>query len=132
MLRLGGWSLIPPLSPPRSCAHSYVRHTALAAAARGYRVVVVNHVGASGSPVTSPRLYSAGHTGDLRLALRHIAARYPAAPLFAAGWSLGANILVLGLGQAGAQVGGTMRECTTTTVISPFLLNTGRQHALGM
>ena len=46
----------------------YVRHAALTAAARGLRVVVFNSRGTSGSVLTTPRLYSAASTHDLRCA----------------------------------------------------------------
>lgn len=45
---------------------SYVRHAAVAAAKRGMRCVVYNHCGVGGTPVTSPRLYCAAYTEDLR------------------------------------------------------------------
>lgn len=46
-----------------------------------------------GVPVTSPRLYSAGHTDDLRLALIYLQHKYPHAPLLGLGFSLGANLM---------------------------------------
>jgi hypothetical protein len=44
-------------------------------------------------PVTSPQLYSAGHTDDLRQALFYISHRYPEAPLLGLSFSLGANVM---------------------------------------
>ncbi|KAH9919414.1 uncharacterized protein B0H18DRAFT_1027985, partial [Fomitopsis serialis] len=59
----------------------------------GYRAIVVNFRGCAGVPVTSPQLYSAGHTEDIRAAMFYIRRRYPKAPLLGLGFSLGANVL---------------------------------------
>ncbi|EIN07419.1 AB-hydrolase YheT [Punctularia strigosozonata HHB-11173 SS5] len=59
----------------------------------GYRAVVINFRGCAGTPLTSPQLYSAAHTDDLRQALLYIAHLYPNAPLMGIGFSLGANVL---------------------------------------
>ncbi|KAF8654098.1 hypothetical protein AX16_003631 [Volvariella volvacea WC 439] len=59
----------------------------------GYRAIVVNFRGCAGVPVTSPQLYSAGHTDDLRQALAWISHHYPEAPLLGVGYSLGANVM---------------------------------------
>ncbi|KAF8212259.1 Alpha/Beta hydrolase protein [Mycena galopus ATCC 62051] len=69
----------------------------------GYRAVVVNFRGCAGVPVTSPQLYSAGHTGDIRQALVYISQRYPQAPLLGLGFSLGANVLTRYLAEEGEQ-----------------------------
>lgn len=55
----------------------------------------------AGVPVTSPRLYTAGHTDDLRQALIYISNKYPRAPLLGLGFSLGANIMTRYLGEEG-------------------------------
>jgi predicted alpha/beta-fold hydrolase len=47
----------------------------------------------AGVPLTSPQLYAACHTDDLRQAMLYISHRYPRAPLLGLGFSLGANIL---------------------------------------
>lgn len=47
----------------------------------------------AGVPVTSPQLYSAGHTDDLRQALFYISHRFPEAPLLGLSFSLGANVM---------------------------------------
>ncbi|TFL07567.1 Alpha/Beta hydrolase protein [Pterulicium gracile] len=67
----------------------------------GYRAVVVNYRGCAGVPLTSPQLYSAGHTDDIRQALMYIAHTYPKAPLVGVGFSLGANVLIRYLGEEG-------------------------------
>ncbi|KAI0941688.1 hypothetical protein AcW1_003506 [Taiwanofungus camphoratus] len=67
----------------------------------GYRAIVVNFRGCAGIPITSPQLYSAGHTGDLRVAMYYIRERYPQAPLLGLGFSLGANVLTRYLAEEG-------------------------------
>ncbi|KAH7889715.1 AB-hydrolase YheT [Phlebopus sp. FC_14] len=59
----------------------------------GYRAVVVNFRGCAGVPITSPQLYSAGHTDDLRQAMYYISRIYPDAPLLGLSFSLGANVM---------------------------------------
>ena len=56
----------------------------------------------AGVPVTSPLLYSAGHTDDTRQALMYIAQKYPHAPLLGIGFSLGANVITRYLAEEGA------------------------------
>ncbi|KAJ7632595.1 Alpha/Beta hydrolase protein [Roridomyces roridus] len=69
----------------------------------GYRAVVVNFRGCAGVPVTSPQLYSAGYTGDIRQALVYISQLYPGAPLLGLGFSLGANIMTRYIAEEGEQ-----------------------------
>jgi predicted alpha/beta-fold hydrolase len=45
------------------------------------------------------QLYCASFTGDLRQVIDHVLGCYPQASVYAAGWSLGANILVRYLGE---------------------------------
>lgn len=81
---------------------SYVQHAVVHAREAGIRAVVFNSRGTSASPVTTAQFYSASFTGDMRCVVGHVAAKYPDAPLFAAGWSLGANILTRYLGEEGS------------------------------
>ncbi|KDR69701.1 hypothetical protein GALMADRAFT_40987, partial [Galerina marginata CBS 339.88] len=69
----------------------------------GYRAAVINFRGCAGVPITSPRLYTAGHTDDTYLALLHISQEYPDAPLLGLGFSLGANILTRYLAEEGVR-----------------------------
>ncbi|CAA2984086.1 Hypothetical predicted protein [Olea europaea subsp. europaea] len=78
---------------------TYVRHMLLRARNKGWRVVVFNSRGCGDSPVTTSQFYSASFLGDISEVVAHIGNRYPRANLYAAGWSLGANILVRYLGQ---------------------------------
>jgi len=67
------------------------------------RVVCMNARGAGGSTLTSPCGFHAGKSDDVRAVIHHIRENYPHAPLFAIGFSLGANILGKYLGEAGDQ-----------------------------
>ncbi|KAK6146509.1 hypothetical protein DH2020_020378 [Rehmannia glutinosa] len=78
---------------------TYVRHMLLRARSKGWRVVVFNSRGCGDSPVTTAQFYSASFLGDISEVVDHVGNRYPRANLYAAGWSLGANILVRYLGQ---------------------------------
>lgn len=69
----------------------------------GYRGIVVNFRGCAGVPLSSPQLYSAGHTDDIRVAVLHIAQRYPNARLIGIGFSLGANVLTRYLAEEGTR-----------------------------
>jgi predicted alpha/beta-fold hydrolase len=55
----------------------------------------------AGVPVTSPKLYTAGSTDDLRQALMYISYSYPHAPLLGLGFSIGANKLTRYLAEEG-------------------------------
>ncbi|TFK42604.1 Alpha/Beta hydrolase protein [Crucibulum laeve] len=68
----------------------------------GFRAVVINFRGCAGVPITSPLLYSAGHTDDTRQALMYVARQYPNAPLLGLGFSLGSNVLTRYLAEEGA------------------------------
>ncbi|TFK80926.1 AB-hydrolase YheT [Polyporus arcularius HHB13444] len=67
----------------------------------GYRGIVVNFRGCAGVPVTSPQLYSALHTDDIRVAVMFITKMYPRARLIGVGFSLGANVLTRYVAQEG-------------------------------
>ncbi|CAN0170596.1 unnamed protein product, partial [Scytosiphon promiscuus] len=68
---------------------------------RGWRAVAMNHRGCGGTLLTSGWAYNGAFTGDVRLAVNHIHGRYPDAPLYAVGYSLGASLLVKYLGEEG-------------------------------
>ncbi|KAB8416409.1 hypothetical protein FH972_024928 [Carpinus fangiana] len=66
-----------------------------------FEVCVVNSRGCARSPVTTPRLFNARSTWDIRQTVKWLRKKYPNRPLFAVGFSLGANILVNYLGEEG-------------------------------
>ena len=73
----------------------------------------------AGVPVTTPQLYSAGYTDDLRTALMFIAHHYPKAPLLGLGFSLGANVLTRYLAEEGHRsrlVSGCALGCVSTSL----------------
>uniref|UniRef100_A0A7I4CUT1 AB hydrolase-1 domain-containing protein n=2 Tax=Physcomitrium patens TaxID=3218 RepID=A0A7I4CUT1_PHYPA len=78
---------------------TYVQHLTRRASKQGWQVVVFNSRGCADSPVTTPQFYSASFTEDLRQVVKHTAFLFPSKRVYAAGWSLGANILVRYLGQ---------------------------------
>ncbi|KAI5062332.1 hypothetical protein GOP47_0022871, partial [Adiantum capillus-veneris] len=97
---------------------TYVRHLLVRARKRGWNVVVFNSRGCANSPVTTPQFYSASFTEDLRQVVKHVGGLFPTSHLYAAGWSLGGNILVRYIGQEG-------ENCPLTGAVSlcnPFNL----------
>lgn len=66
------------------------------------RAVVINMRGCGGLRLKSPQAYCAAYTEDHRQAIAHIARRFPRAPLFGVGFSLGANMLAKLMGEDGA------------------------------
>ncbi|KAJ9549840.1 hypothetical protein OSB04_022383 [Centaurea solstitialis] len=95
---------------------SYIRHMLVRARSKGWRVVVFNSRGCANTPVTTPQFYSASFLGDISQAITHISSRYPAANLYAVGWSLGANIIV----QYMAQESVNCRLSGAVSLCNPF------------
>jgi predicted alpha/beta-fold hydrolase len=73
-----------------------------ALAEHGIRAVGMNFRSCSGEMNRTPRFYHAGETGDTAHALGWIGERFPGAPVGAAGFSLGGNVLLKVLGEGGA------------------------------
>ncbi|KAI3713472.1 hypothetical protein L1987_72050 [Smallanthus sonchifolius] len=98
---------------------SYVRHMLLRARKKGWRVVVFNSRGCGHGPVTTPQFYSASFMGDVSEVVEHVSSRYPDANLYAAGWSLGANILVRYLAQesSGCRLSGAVSLCNPFNLV---------------
>ncbi|KAI0320399.1 Alpha/Beta hydrolase protein [Amylostereum chailletii] len=67
----------------------------------GMRAVVLNSRGCNRSPVTTPKLYNAGTTDDIRTAVLWIAKNFPESPIFGIGFSLGANAMTKYVGEEG-------------------------------
>ncbi|KAF8779410.1 hypothetical protein HU200_002679 [Digitaria exilis] len=91
--------VIPGLSSDSSAA--YVKHLVFSMARKGWNVVVSNHRGLGGISITSDCFYNAGWTEDLREIVNFLHQKYPDAPLFTVGTSIGANIVVKYLGEEG-------------------------------
>ena len=77
----------------------YARGLAREMLARGWRVAMLQFRGAGPEPNRLPKHYHHGDTQDLRELLRMLKSREPDTPLFAVGWSLGANVLLKYLGE---------------------------------
>eukprot|EP00892_Ulva_mutabilis_P003947 jgi/Ulvmu1/1924/UM012_0084.1 len=71
----------------------YVKWMCRAAERRGWRAVVMNYRGCAGLALTTPVCYNAVHTHDIHEAVEHICQKFPEAPIFAVGYSLGALLL---------------------------------------
>jgi predicted alpha/beta-fold hydrolase len=80
----------------------YLCGTARELAARGLRCAAFLMRGAGAEPNRLPRCYHHGASDDLREVIDGLAARFPATPLAAVGWSLGGNVLLKYLGESGA------------------------------
>ncbi|OEL29031.1 Embryogenesis-associated protein EMB8 [Dichanthelium oligosanthes] len=91
--------VIPGLTSDSSAA--YVKHLVFSMASKGWNVVVSNHRGLGGISITSDCFYNAGWTEDMREIVNFLHQKYPEAPLFTVGTSIGANIVVKYLGEEG-------------------------------
>jgi len=60
---------------------------------KGWRSVVLNHRGCH-QELKTPSIFCIGDTSDLRLAIEHVHKTYPSSPILAAGFSMGANIII--------------------------------------
>lgn len=96
-----------------SSTSNYLKNLAFNLAKHGWNVVVSNHRGLGGVSITSDCFYNAGWTEDLRAVANYLHDKYPKAPLFAIGTSIGANILVKYLGEdgEGTPIAGAVAVC---------------------
>lgn len=83
-----------------SLESKYARGLLRRIAAHGSRGALMHFRGAA-EPNRLSRSYHSGETGDLGVVLERLRERYPAAPLGAAGYSLGGNVLLKYLGEQG-------------------------------
>ncbi|KAJ0811218.1 putative alcohol O-acetyltransferase [Helianthus annuus] len=99
---------------------SYIRHMLMSARKKGWRVVVFNSRGCGHGPVTTPKFYSASFMGDISEVVDHVSSRYPDANLYAAGWSLGGNLIVKYLAQesAGCRLSGAVSLCNPFDLVA--------------
>lgn len=86
---------------------------------RGWRAVMMHFRGCSGEHNRLARGYHSGDTGDLRFLLNQVRNRYPARRLAAIGYSLGGNVLLKYLGEAGEDT----PLCSAVSVSVPFDLS---------
>src|SRR5450759_546337 len=77
--------------------------------ARGWNGIVVHFRGCSGEINRLPRAYHSGDATEIDWVLRKVKARIGAAPLYAAGVSLGGNALMKWLGERGSDAAKLVR-----------------------
>ncbi|OAI95032.1 hydrolase [Pseudomonas putida] len=85
-----------------SSSSHYVLGLQHALQAQGWASVAVNWRGCSGEPNLLARSYHSGASEDLAEVIAHLRAQRPSAPLYAVGYSLGGNVLLKHLGEAGS------------------------------
>lgn len=81
----------------------YLRETLAPLVAAGWEACVVNGRGCALSKVTTPHLFNARATWDIRMAVKELQTMFPNRPLYAVGYSLGANILTNYCGEEGSK-----------------------------
>jgi len=78
----------------------YIRRTTYQAQLTGFRVAVLNHIGAIKKlQVTSPRIFNYGNTGDYHMIVTDILKRFPSTKIVCVGFSMGANLVTKYLGE---------------------------------
>lgn len=108
----------------------YIRTFVHYAQCHGYRCAVLNHVGALSSvKVTSPRIFTYGHTGDYMEMVSNIVERHPNTKIVSIGFSLGGNLITKYMGETKiekpANLIGAISVCQgySATEGTTFLLN---------
>ena len=82
----------------------------------------LTHLPGAGVPLTSPRLYSAAASDDLKCAALYVHSLFPRAKLVGVGFSLGANVLTRYLGEEGEQSllsSGCAMACVRRASVAP-------------
>ncbi|KAJ3410502.1 hypothetical protein HDV05_003692 [Chytridiales sp. JEL 0842] len=80
---------------------TYVQDTVIEVNKRGFQAVVMNARGCADTALTSSQLYSGSYTDDVRRVSAYLKRKLNGAPMFAVGFSLGANILTKFVGEEG-------------------------------
>lgn len=107
-----------------SSASGYVRETVRAALAAGFHPYALNFRSCDGAPNLRLRSYHSGETGDPALVLALLRERHPGVPFVALGYSLGGNVLLGLLAQAGE----TADLAAAAAVSVPFDLAASARH----
>lgn len=108
----------------------YVRALMRTFTDRGWMAVSMNFRGCGKVPLTTPRCYNGGYTGDLRNVVQYLESRLAKdVPLFLIGNSLSANIVTKYLGEEG--LAGTLPKCVSGGVClgNPLLMHVSNLHA---
>jgi uncharacterized protein len=90
---------------------------------RGWGGVLMHFRGCGGEPNVRDRSYHSGDTGDFAFLLGVLATRFPGRRIMAAGYSLGGNVLLKFLGEAGNRSG----IAAAGAISVPFDLAAGAQ-----
>ncbi|KAM1587503.1 hypothetical protein ACFX1X_026982 [Malus domestica] len=88
-----------------------VRSFVCEALRRGCFPIVMNPRGCAGSPLTTPRLFSAADSDDISTAIQFITKARPWTTLMGVGWGYGANMLTKYLAEAGESTPLTAATC---------------------
>ena len=80
----------------------YLRQTVAPLTAAGWECCVVNARGCAKSKLTSPEMFNARATWDVRQTVRWLRKTFPNRPLYGVGFSIGGNILTNYVGEEGA------------------------------
>lgn len=80
----------------------YLRETLAPLTASGWAACVVNGRGCALSKITTPQLFNSRSTWDVRQTILTLRELFPNRPLYAVGFSLGANILTNYVGEEGS------------------------------
>ncbi|XP_063952750.1 monoacylglycerol lipase ABHD2-like [Lytechinus pictus] len=79
---------------------AYVRTFIHYAMSQGFRVAVLNHLGALPSvPLTSPRIFTYGETGEYAAMVDYIKEHFTSSKFVSIGFSMGANIVIKYMGE---------------------------------
>uniref|UniRef100_A0A1J3I0Z5 Embryogenesis-associated protein EMB8 n=1 Tax=Noccaea caerulescens TaxID=107243 RepID=A0A1J3I0Z5_NOCCA len=129
--------LIP--GTPEGSMDEGVRSFVSEALRRGVFPVVMNPRGCAGSPLTTPRLFTAGDSDDISTAMRFLSKTRPWTTLMGVGRGYGANMLTKYLAEAGETSPLTAAVCIDNpfdleeiTRTSPFCVSLDRQLTGGL
>ncbi len=100
MSDLGDYTLVICPGICNTSESVYIRRVVHEAQLHGYRVAVLNHLGALRNvPITSPRVFRYGDTEDFDGLVQDLGKRYPGSRLICVGFSMGGNIVAKYLGE---------------------------------
>lgn len=101
----------------------YARALMSGCARLGWRGMVAHFRGCGGEPNRLARAYHSGDSEEADWILRRVALRWPQAPRYAVGVSLGGNVLAKWAGERGTAAAGIVQACAA--VCAPFDLAAG-------
>lgn len=82
----------------------------------GWRGVALNFRSCSGEMNRQPRFYHSGETRDLDWVIRRLRVRWPDAPFFVIGFSLGGSVLLKWLGEGASEAAGLVQAAVAISV----------------